>query len=197
MKTVIQIVLALVIVVLGYFIYESVMEPVRFKQEVKDRESVIVQKLRDIRQVQVAHRSRYNAFANDLDSLILFYKTDSLPVIRAIGTVPDSLTENQAVEMGIVQRDTAWVNTADSLLRRASYPIDSLPYVPFTDGKKFEMQAGKIERGLVELPVFEAKAYPQDYLKDIDRWRIYYTGNLEDGLKVGSMIEASTDGNWE
>lgn len=197
MKTVIQIVLALVIVVLGYFIYESVMEPVRFKQEVKDRESVIIQRLKDIRQVQVAHRSRYNAFANDLDSLILFYKTDSLPVIRAIGTVPDSLTENQAVEMGIVQRDTAWVNTTDSLLSKARYPVDSLPYVPFTGGKRFEMQSGKIERGLVELPVFEAVAHPQDYLKDIDRWRVYYTGNLEDGLKVGSMIEASTDGNWE
>ncbi|MFW5757285.1 MAG: hypothetical protein ACOCUQ_00345 [Bacteroidota bacterium] len=197
MKTVIQIVLALVIVVLGYFIYESVMEPVRFKEEVKHRESVIIQRLKDIRQLQVAYRSRYNAFASELDSLIIFYKNDSLPVIRAIGTVPDTLTENQAVEMGIVQRDTAWVNATDSLLSKADYPIDSLPYVPFTDGKKFEMESGKIERGLVELPVFEAKTHPQDYLKDIDRWRIYYTGNIEEGIKVGSMVEASTNGNWE
>lgn len=197
MKTAIQIVLVIIILVLGYLIYDSVMEPVRFKQEVGMRESKIIQRLKDIREVQIAHRSRYNAFTSDLDSLVLFFKTDSLPIIRAIGTVPDSLTENQAVEMGIVQRDTAWVSTSDSLLQHATYPIDSLPFVPYTDGIRFKMESSKIERGLVKLPVFQASANPEDFLDDVDRWRVYYTGNLEEGLKVGSMIEASTDGNWE
>lgn len=85
----------------------------------------------------------------------------------------------------------------DSLLRRTRYPVDSLPYIPFTGGKRFEMDAGKIERGFTKLPVFEAKANPVDYLRDIDRWRVYYTRDIEDGLRVGSMFEASIDGNWE
>ncbi|MFW5707511.1 MAG: hypothetical protein ACOC12_06305 [Bacteroidota bacterium] len=197
MKTIIQIVLALVIVVLGYLIYESVLEPVRFNQEVAHREAVIVQRLKDIRQVQIAHRSRFGRFTSDLDSLVEFYKTDSLPVIRAIGTVPDTLTESEAVDMGIVQRDTSWISTTDSLLTNANYPIDSLPFVPFTDGVKFTMDASKIERGLTELPVFEAYALPEDYLEDMDRWKVYYTRDIEQGLRVGSMFEASTDGNWE
>ena len=197
MKTTIQIVLALVIVVLGYLIYESIMEPVRLNQEVASRESVVIQRLRDIRQVQAAHRSRFGVFNSSLDSLVRFVRNDSLPVIRAVGSVPDTLTETEAVNLGIVQRDTIWVRAVDSLLRRARYPLDSLPYVPFTDGVRFVMDAGKIERGLTQLPVFEAFALPTDYLRDIDRWRIYYTRDIEAGLRVGSLIEASTDGNWE
>jgi len=197
MKTIIQIVLALVIVILGYLIYESIMEPVRFNQEVSHREALIVQRLKDIRQIQVAHRARYGAFNSDLDSLVRFVNTDSLSVVRAIGNVPDSLTEAEAVKLGIVQRDTFWIKTKDSLLRRARYPLDSIMYVPFTEGVKFEMGAGMIERGLTKIPVFEAYASPADYLKDIYRWRVYYVRDIEAGLRVGSLVEASIDGNWE
>lgn len=197
MKTIIQIVLVLGIVVLGYLIYDSIMEPVRFNQEMEHREDVIVRRLKDIRQLQIAHRSRFGIFTSDMDSLIDFVKNDSLAVIKAIGNVPDSLTESQAVEMGIVQRDTLWVRAKDTLLTRTRYPLDSLGYVPYTNGVEFVMDAGKITRGLTEIPVFEAYALPKDYLRDLDRWRVYYTRDTEAGLKVGSMVEASTDGNWE
>lgn len=195
MKTAIQIVLALVIVVLGYFIYDSIMEPVRFRQEVQQREAAIIQNLKDIREVQRSHRSRYQRFTADLDSLVMFYNLDSLAVVRAIGSVPDTLTETEAVRLGIVQRDTLWVAAKDSLLRHATYPIDSLPYVPYGYGQRFEMQADFIERGLVRLPVFEASVSPHIYMGDLDRWRVYYT--REEGLRVGSMQEAVLDGNWE
>lgn len=197
MKTIIQIALAIVIVVLVYFIYDSIMEPVRFNQEVARREAMIIQRLKDIRTVQQAHRSRFGVFNSDLDSLVRFVKFDSLAVIRAIGSVPDTLTEAEAIKRGIVQRDTLWVRAVDSLLRQSRYPIDSLPYVPFTGGKRFVMDAGKIERGLTQLPVFQAYALPQDFLRDVDRWRVYYTRDFEAGLRVGSMFESSIDGNWE
>jgi hypothetical protein len=197
MKTIIQVVLVLVILVLGYLIYDSIMEPVRFNQEVAHRENRIVNRLKDIRQVQIAHRSRYGVFNSDIDSLIDFIKTDSLAVIKAIGSVPDSLTEAEAVEQGIVQRDTVWVMAKDSILTRTRYSIDSLGYIPFTGGVQFVMNSGMIERGLTKIPVFEAYTLPKDYLKDLDRWKVYYRRDFESGLRVGSMIEASIDGNWE
>ncbi len=195
MKTVIQIVMVIVIVVLVYLIYDSIMEPVRFNQEVARREAQIIQRLKDIRAVQIAHRSRYQRFMGDLDSLIWFVRSDSLPIIRAIGTVPDTLTESEAVRLGIVQRDTVWRPAIDSLLRRSNYPLDSLPYIPKSSGKRFSLEAGMIERGLVKLPVFEAFALPHQYMSDVENWRTYYTRTA--GLKVGSMVESSVDGNWE
>ena len=195
MKTVIQIALVIVIVVLGYMVYNSIMEPVRFNQEVARREAQIIQRLRDIRAVQMAHRARYLKFNSDFDSLMNFVRYDSLPIIMAIGTVPDSLTEADAVRLGIVRRDTMWMPAIDSLQKRMRYPLDSLPVIPFSSGKRFTLQAGFIDRGLVTLPVFEIFAKPEEYMADIDIWRIYYT--RLDGLKVGSMVEASIDGNWE
>ncbi len=195
MKTVIQIALTIVILVLAYLVYDSVMEPVRFRQVTQEREAEIIQRLKDIREVQRAHRSRHQRFAGDLDSLVMFYNVDSLALVRAIGSVPDTLTESEAVRLGIVERDTIWIAASDSLLQHARYPIDSLPYVPYGDGEQFELQAGKIERGLVELPVFEASVKPIVYMGDLDNWRVYYT--REEGLRVGSMQEAVLDGNWE
>ncbi len=195
MKTAIQIGLALLIIVLGYFVYESIMEPVHFRQEVQRREADIIQRLKDIREVQRAHRSNYQRFTADLDSLVRFYQMDSLAVVRAIGSVPDTLTETEAVRLGIVERDTLWIAARDSLLRNARYPIDTLPYVPYGGGQRFEMESAFIERGMVKLPVFEARVKPHVYMGDLDNWRVYYT--REEGLRVGSIQEASLDGNWE
>ncbi len=195
MKTAISIVLTIVILVLGYFVYESIMEPVHFRQEAQQREGEIIQRLKDIREVQRAHRTRYQRFSNDLDSLVRFLEVDSLPVIRAIGSVPDTLTETEAVRLGIVQRDTLWVAARDTLLRAATYSFNQLPYVPYSDGHRFEMGARFIERGLVRLPVFEASVQPHIYMSDIENWRVYYT--REEGLRVGSLVEAVLDGNWE
>ncbi len=194
MKTVIQIVLVIVIVVLGYFVYDSIMEPVRFRQEVQVREADIIQRLKDIREVQRSHRSRYQRFTGDLDSLVMFLNVDSLPLIRAIGHVPDTLTEAEAVRMGIVERDTIWIAARDSLLRNVRYPVEQLPYVPYGQGARFDMNSGFIERGLVRLPVFEASVQAHIYMSDLDNWRVYYT---REDLRVGSMQEAVLDGNWE
>jgi len=197
MKTIIQIVLIIFIVLLGYFIYDSIMEPVRFQREAAHRENIVIERLKDIRELQVAFRGRYGRFNSDLDSLIQFVKSDSLPVIRAIGSVPDNMTEADALQQGLIQRDTAWVMAKDSLLTGIQYQLDSLPYIPFSHGTRFAMDASKIERGLVKIPVFEAIALPQEYMKGVDKWKIYYTREIEVGLRVGSLFEASIDGNWE
>lgn len=196
MKKAIQIFLTIVILVLVYLIYDSIMEPVRFRQEARQREARVIERLKDIRTVQIAHRSRYGRFTGDLDSLVDFIKQDSLPIVMAIGTVPDTLTEVEAVRKGIVQRDTVWNPAYDSLFSNKRYSVDSLPYVPFSGGVRFSMEAGKIERGLVELPVFEASCKIPHYMRGLEElYRIYYT--REEGLKVGSMVESSLDGNWE
>ena len=194
MKTLLQVGLYVVIIVLGYFIYESVMEPIRFNDETRQRERQIIDKLKDIREIQLAHRSRYGRFNGDIDSLIEFVRNDSLPVVTAIGSVPDTLTETEAVKLGIVQRDTTWIKARDSVFKSKRYPLDSLPYVPFSDGVRFEMAAGTIERGYSTIPVFEAKTKPEDYMQGLN-YKVYYT--RMEGLRVGSLTESSVDGNWE
>ena len=84
------------------------------------------------------------------------------------------------------------------------FNIDELAIVPFTKGKvNFEIKAGPVERANFDVPVFEVKCYKKDYLAEIKAQELLHNDILllkEDdkfpGLKLGSLTEPSTDGNW-
>ena len=212
MKIVIQVVLAVAIVVLAYLLWDSINNPIRFNRE-KDRiEDATIQRLKDIRTAQLAYRSEYGQFTGDFDTLITFLKTDSFSVVKAIGSVPDSMIEElgrkraelQALEEGLISRDTIRLSVKDSLFS-AGYPIDSLRFAPYTQGYEFELGAGILETGSkVSVRVFEAKVPYDILLSGLDRQLIInYKETREKitgypGLKVGSLEEATNNaGNWE
>lgn len=212
MKTIIQVVLLVAIVVLAYLLWASINKPIRFNKE-KDRiEAATIQRLKDIRSAQIAFKAEYNRFTGDFDTLINFLKTDSFTVVKAIGSVPDSMiellgrtkAERQALEDGLISRDTIKLSVKDSLFHKA-YNIDSLRYVPFTQGYEFEMGAGVLQTiSNVPVRVFEAKVPYDILLAGLDRQLVInYKETREKitgypGLKVGSLEEATNNaGNWE
>jgi len=212
MKKAIQAFLMVAIIALGYLLWKSINKPISFNKE-KDRiEAATIQRLKDIRSAQVAYKAEYKVFTGDFDTLITFLKTDSFRVVQAIGSVPDSLieelgrakAERQALLDGIISRDTIKLSVKDSLFV-AGYYIDSLRYVPFTNGKLFELGAGVIQTGSkVVVRVFEAKVPYDILLAGLDRQLVInYKETREKitgypGLKVGSLEEATNSaGNWE
>lgn len=212
MKTAIQVVLAVAIIVLCYFLWESIQKPIRFNKE-KDRiEQATIQRLKDIRTAQLAFRSEHGRFTGDFDSLIIFLKTDSFSVVQAIGSVPDSMIEElgrkkaelQALKEGLISRDTIRLSVKDSLFT-ASYPIDSLKFAPYTQGYEFELGAGTLETtSKVAVRVFEAKVPYDILLAGLNRQLIInYKETREKitgypGLRVGSLEETTNNaGNWE
>ncbi len=198
MKIVIQLVLLVIILALGWYVYDSIMEPVKFKQEMKERESKVVQHLKDIRSVEYFYKYENGTYSASFDSLIAFIKTGEIPVIKIIPD-PDDTTFVKTIS------DTVgFVSVLDSLFKnRADFNVASLGSIPFSGGKPFELNAGNIDRGGVEVAVFEAKAHYKTFLKGMDEQAIInLVSTKEDidrypGLKVGSMTEPSTDGNWE
>lgn len=209
MKLAIKIVLLAAIAIFGYFIYQSIDEPIKFERNKKRRYNATIQRLKDIRTAELAFLAVNGRFTGDFDSLIAFVRHDSIPMVKAIGSVPDSLTEKEALKLGIIRRDTSYVKTLDSLFSR-SYEIDSLPIVPFTNGEKFVLGAkilevgSKVSETTLKVPVFEAKVLNRVLLKGLnEQLRI----NLDDelfkmdkypGLKVGSLeTNVNNAGNWE
>src|SRR5210317_1697142 len=75
MKTVLQYVLLVVSGVLAYLIYLSVMAPISFNKVKEERFSAVIEKMKDIRDAQVAHRSINGTYAKDFESLISFIDT--------------------------------------------------------------------------------------------------------------------------
>ena len=66
-------ILPLIIAGLTWAIVESVMEPVNFNKHRAYRESVAIQRLKDIRDLQVAFKNVNAHYASTIDSLKLFY----------------------------------------------------------------------------------------------------------------------------
>jgi hypothetical protein len=171
---IIKIVLGIIILFLGYKIVMAIREPIMFEKERDRRYASVIERLKDIRKAQFTYRDAKGEFADDFDKLIDFIKTEDLTIIKTIGSEDDSTV--------VVVRDTIVIPVIDTLFPN-NYPVDSLRYVPFTDGAKFEIAAGKVKKGGITINVFEVSdSAPFDPKKK---------------LKVGSMSDANFSGNWE
>ncbi len=198
MKTVIQVLLAIGIVILGYLVYDSIMKPLRFEQEKKLRSEMVVKRLRDIRSAQIAYKSQHRAYAGTFDTLIDFIKKGEIPVVKMIPDPKDTTFTRSILDT------IGYVPVIDSLYKgRKKFNPDRIRFIPKIAGAEFEMKADFIERSNVQVPVFEVKVPNLVFLEGMDKQMILNmndkqeTNNLYPGLKVGSLIEASTDGNWE
>jgi len=207
MRTALQIILAVIIIVLGYLLYDSIMKPIRFNRDRDIRVKAAIEKLKDIRELQVAYKSVYGKYTGSFDTLIRFYKYDSLinegkELVKAYNS--DEITEKEAIKKGFIKIIKTKVAVKDSLLRE-NYPIDEIRYVPYTDKVQFTMAASEIPTASgARVKVFEAYAKYEDLLNGLDeQLMINYIEQREKitkfpGLKVGSLTEATNNaGNWE
>lgn len=197
-STIIKIALGVVIIVLGYLLYASIMKPVRFEAEVNRRNEQIVNRLKDIRTAQTLYKQFNNAYTGSFDTLIDFLRTGQIPVVKMIAD-PNDTTFTRSIS------DTVgYIGIADSLYsKRPNFKLEDLAIIPFTDGRKFEMKVGKIDKGGVMVSVIEILVPYEYYLYDMKEQDVVNIEKRQErinkypGIKMGSLTEASTDGNWE
>ena len=91
LKVIIEILLLFVIGGLVYLIVDSIMQPVNFNKEKAAREQVGIQRLKDLRTLQVAFKGVTGRFTSSVDSLVDFYNKGKMEVIMQIGSQDDSL----------------------------------------------------------------------------------------------------------
>ncbi len=190
-------------IALAYFVYNSINSEVEFQKVAKVRIAENVQNLKDLRAIQIAYKNKNQSFSDNLDTLFSFLNNDSIAVVRSIGEAPDTLTELQALEVGLISRDTIFVDAKSYIFsedyletRNAKYALDTdnLRYIPYTNNKAYSIDAGSIEKGKVVVQIFEISAEYADVLIGLDAENKKY--DLSSSLRVGSMSEASLNGNW-
>ncbi len=211
MRKVIQVLLVLSVFVLGYLVVESILTPIKFKKEVEHREKVTIKRLIDIREAQKAYKDVYKKYTGSFDTLLYFLRTDSFTVIKAIGTIPEDMLDELGLEAakkkalaeGIISRETTMISVKDSMFG-INFPLDSLQYVPFTKGAKFEMAASEITTSSnLVVQVVEASVLYDTLLYDLDpQLVINYDDDKQKtagfpGLRFGSLTEGTLTGNWE
>ncbi len=201
LNIIIKIILFVAIIVLAYYIVVGIKKPIDFEEERNIRLRKNIDRLIDIRTAQNSYREATGFFTPDFDTLIDFIKTGDIRVVRAIGFVPDTLTEREAIQRGIVSRDTFYIPIKDSLFKHIKYPIENIRYTATGDIVEWEMDTSSVMTGSnVRVWVFSAHAELKKILEGLDEQLIinYISLRPEDILRVGSLNDADNSaGNWE
>jgi len=193
-KIIIEIALLALICGLVYVLYSNIMKPVNFNKEKETRQAVAVQRLKDIRTLQVAFKSVTGKFNSSIDSLKQFYEGGQMEIVMQIGSMDDSLavTNTEAIKNAnkklkpeqlneklreayaagqkVVFSTVTKVPVRDTLFNnRPDFCVDSLKYIPFSGKEPIQMESTiKMVSG-VPVPLFEARIPWKSLLKDMDR----------------------------
>ena len=195
----INIVLFAVVVFLAIKVVQSIQAPIKFGKAQKAREEQVIQRLKDIRDIEIQYKQANNCYTGSFDTLISFCQTAEIPIVNIIPD-PEDTTFTKTIN------DTlGFVKVIDSLFgKRDGFNIADLRTVPFSDPtQEFELEATTIQRSGINVPVFQAQTPYEVYLKGLDPQRVLNAKaekeaiNRYAGMKVGSLEEASTEGNWD
>lgn len=206
MKTVLQIVLWIVCIILGYMIYRSVTGPIEFDKIKKERYTEVIDRLKDIRNAQEAYRSVNGRYANDFESLINFVETGRYVITTQRDSSYMEYDRSYGIDLlkEIKIIDTlGYVPVKDSLFA-GSERYKNLMNVPHAAGNEtFTMKADMLEQSGYRAPVFEAKVAKNVVLSDqpkdlVTRENAQMSVEEVNGteIKVGSLTKVSTSGNW-
>lgn len=234
MKLIIRLTLLIAIVLLGFLCYRSIKGPIDFEKEVKKRDAAVIQRLVDIRTAQSAYRDETGRYTASFDTLIDFVKNGKVATLKKYGDLTEEQMENgmtEAKAMKIIRagnesaiksaglwdneknrpqlmRDSIYSSVIEALYdNRSTFHPDSLAFVPFSGGKKFDMKTAELPTASgFTMKVFEAKTHFNDYLSDLDKALLKQKvkdvealpGDRYSGLQVGSIETANNNaGNWE
>lgn len=193
--TILALLLVPVIGVFVYFNYTSINSDIQFTSQSKERYNTVKKRLEVIRAGQLAYKERYKDYAKDFNTLVDFIKNGKMRILRMDGNADDSL----AVAKGLVKRDTIEIPVIGSYaFSFPGYPIDSIAFIPYGNGEKFDMKTDYIlgEGGDSTniQPAIMVSANFQVFMKSLGE---KFDKTIPDSLiKVGSLTEPTTNGNW-
>ena len=90
-KKLLQLVLALAVIGLGFYLYVLISTPIKFGEEQKVREKAVITRIKDIRTAERQFKSKYQHFTADFDSLINFVLNETMEGERKIVDEDDSV----------------------------------------------------------------------------------------------------------
>lgn len=209
MKLIIQLVLWVIIIFLGYKLYDSVIGPVQFNKTKVERYEKVIANLKDIRESQLAHQQVIGDFTGSFDSLVRFIDTAQFAITERRDSSYADVAKNKAygIESGyfidVIVTDTINFRAVKDSLFKGSDRYKTMMIVPGTTDAEFELKAGKLEKNGVQYSVFESKVHKNVILEgeNKDLVQLELSVNSVDGvngpyIKIGSMDAINTSGNW-
>jgi|TARA_B110000971_G_C19971834_1_gene482971 hypothetical protein len=187
-------------------IYTSINAPIKFNEVKKERYLKVIDKLKDIRNAQLAYKSVNGSYANNFDGLIKFIDTAQYTLTQKRDSSYLQYDRVYRIDMlrEVVVIDTlGFASIKDSLFgnsnrykNMAQIPINGVDAI-------FSIKSDMIKKGDYDVHVFEVRVSKDvilfDQNKDLlkqEKALMSVDGVNGPDLVLGSMTEVSTNGNW-
>ena len=187
-------------------IYSSINGPIKFNQVKNERYTKVIDRLKDIRTAQIAHKDVNGFYANNFDSLVSFIDNGIFTLIEKRDS--SYLEYNRTYRIDMLKEveivDTlGFVSVKDSLFgNNESYKMMAKVPVNGTDSE-FSIKSDIIDKNGYQVPVFEVKVKKDIVLFDQNKDLLDQENKVisVDGVNgpeiiLGSMTDVSTSGNW-
>jgi len=213
MKIILQIVLWVAIIFLGWKLYGSITGPIEFNKIKEARYKKVIVNLQDIQAAQLAHQEITGDFTGSFDSLVRFIDTAKFAITQRRDTSFADVEKNKAYGLDpltggyileeIITDTLGFTSVKDSLFAGGDRykTMMNIPVEGIED--KIEMKAGKYVKNDVTYSVFEAKVAKTTLLSDLDKDLLAQELQVVsvDGvngkyIKLGALDEINTSGNW-
>ena len=206
MKVGIQVFLWLLIFFFSYQIYDSINGPISFNNVKNERYKKVINRLKEIRVSQIAHKDVKGYYANNFDSLINFIDNGIFTLIEKRDSSYLEYDRTYRIDMlkEVIVIDTlGFVSVKDSLFKMNNdYKMMSkIPIEGVEDN--FTINADIIDKNGYNVPVFEVKVEKNIVLFDQDtdllkeeNETISVDGVNGSEIVLGSLTEVSVNGNW-
>ena len=206
MKIVIQAVLWILSIFFSYQIYDSVSGPIRFNKTKNERYALVINRLKDIRKAQIAHKDVKGVYANNFDSLVKFIDEGIFTLIEKRDSSYMEYDKTYRIDMlrEVIVIDTLGFASVKDSLFGESMVYQEMMNVPIKGVEaQFELKSQVIDKNGYKVPVFEVRVAKDIVLFDQDKDLLKQENELisVDGVNgnaiiLGSLSEVSTNGNW-
>jgi len=205
-RKIITYVLYLFSFVLVYLIYNAIDSPIEFNKIKNERYLKVIERLKDIRNAQIAYKSVNGIYSDNFDSLISFIDSAQFTITEKRDSSFMQYDRVYRIDMlrEVIVTDTlGFVSVKDSLFKdNLSYKDMALIPIDGVDNK-FQLKADIIDKNGYNVPVFEVRVAKDLILYDQNKDLITQEKEIVsvDGVNgpfliLGSMSDVSTNGNW-
>jgi len=175
------------------YLYNSINSSIQQTERIAKAEGLVIDKLKMIREAELAYLAVNGQYTSDWSKLIDFVKSGEFYLTQ---TQEQIFELSYGVDSVVVTIDTlGTIAVLDSLFAR-QYPdfdANNLPFVPGYENVKFLIWADKVPKSGLMIDVIEVKnPRPFDRTRDEDGDRI-----KRKPLRFGSQFSVTTTGNWE
>jgi hypothetical protein len=199
MKTIISLLLTGLVLFLIYALVLNIKEPIEFQAVKSTRKAKVVNSLENIRTAQEVFKLATGKYAHNFDTLAQVLKTDSIKIVTIFGDKDDKKSTEEFRE--VITYRSAIDSFSNLFIRKdMTVPnIDSLRYVPYTNGDTYTIAADTMTYQSTLVNVVEVGTRWKNFMGEYaDTKYMKYDNSYDPNnpIKFGDMNAPNLAGNW-